>query len=219
MNKQVIVSGLALLGAVAFPFMAPSASPVEAQQSVTVQLAQQNNSGQSGTAVLTADGNTTRVVLDLANSPAGPQPAHIHTGACPDVGGVVYPLEFPQNGKSTSTINQPLSALQTGSFAINVHKSPQESSIYVACGNIAAAPGAQAAAPGAQAPASPAAAGAAPPTATAAPKPVASPAVQAPASLPRTGDGSTFMSALPAVAGAVGLAGLGIGVFVRRLRR
>jgi Cu/Zn superoxide dismutase len=213
MKKQVIVSGLALLGAVAFPFMAPAAPPVEAQQSITIQLAEQNGSGQSGTAVLTADGATTKVVLDLANSPAGPQPAHIHTGTCANLGGVVYPLEFPQNGKSTSTVNQPLSALQTGNFAINVHKSPQESSVYVACGDIPAAGGAQAAA--SPAPAAPAGLSPAP---TAAAKPAASPATTAPASLPRTGDGSTFMSAIPAVAGALGLAGLGIGVFVRRLR-
>lgn len=239
MRKQVLVSSLALLAAVAVPVALTFAVPAGAQATtVTVPLAAQNDSGQSGTATLTADGNQTRVVIDLANSPAGPQPAHIHTGTCATLGGVAFNLEFPRDGKSTSTVNTPLSALQTGGFAINVHKSPQEASVYVACGNIpaaaaaaaqpaaspAAAQPAPAASPAPAAPAVPAPATAAPlppapaPT-TAAPKPVASPAVQVPAALPRTGDGSTAMSMVPAIAGALGVVGLGLGFAVRRFRR
>jgi hypothetical protein len=249
MKSQVFVSALALVAAVAVPVVLPLAVPVGAQPTtVTIALAEENGSGQSGTAMLSAEGDQTRVVIDLANSPAGPQPAHIHTGNCgPTLGGVVFALEFPRDGKSTSLVNTPLAAVQTGGFAINVHKSPEESNVYVACGNIpavaggataaqepkpvaspaAAAPASQpvppatptaaapkpVASPAVQVPAAPAA-----PT-VAAPKPVASPAVQIPGALPRTGDGSTLMSFVPAVAGALGAVGIGLGLAVRRLRR
>jgi predicted lipoprotein with Yx(FWY)xxD motif len=79
-------------------------------------------------------------------------------------------------------------------------------------------------APAAQAAPSPAAAAPAAPAAgasQAAPKPVASPAVQVPGSLPRTGDGSTLSSTFPTiavVAGLVGLIGLGAGFAMRRFR-
>jgi MYXO-CTERM domain-containing protein len=237
MKSQLLISASALLAAVALPAALPLARPADAQPTtVTIALTQQNSSGQSGTATLSADGNQTRVVIDLANSPAGPQPAHIHTGTCETLGGVAFNLEFPRDGKSTSTVATPLSALQTGSFAINVHKSPQEASVYVACGTI---PAAAASAPGAQEPKPAASPAAAAPAAqpkpaeqkpmaqpkpaeqkpTAAPKPAASPAVQVPAALPRTGDGSTVMSMAPAIAGALGLVGLGLGIAVRRRRR
>jgi len=239
-KSQILISASALVAAVALPAMLPLATPAIAQTTITIALTQQNASGQSGTATLSADGNQTRVVIDLANSPAGPQPAHIHTGTCATLGGVAFNLEFPRDGKSTSLVNTPLSALQTGNFAINVHKSPQESSVYVACGNIPAvaagapadqpkpaaspAAAAPAASPASAAPAATAAPAAPKPVATiapttVAPKPVASPAVQMPSALPRTGDGSTIMSIVPAVAGALGLAGLGLGFAVRRRRQ
>jgi Cu/Zn superoxide dismutase len=230
MKSQVLISAFALLSAAALPVALSIAAPVSAQPTtVTIALAEENNSGQSGTATLSAEGNQTRVVIDLANSPAGPQPAHIHTGNCgPTLGGIVFNLEFPRDGKSTSLVATPLSAIQTGGFAINVHKSPQEANVYVACGNIPAVAGAQApaapetkpqASPTAAAVTQPAPSAPAPTAASVAPKPVASPAVQVPAALPRTGDGSTLMSFVPAVAGALGVAGLGIGLVARRLRR
>src|SRR5215218_3137497 len=109
MKSQVFVSALALFAAVAVPVVLPLAVPVGAQPTtVTIALAEENGSGQSGTATLSAEGDQTRVVIDLANSPAGPQPAHIHTGNCgPTLGGVVFALEFPRDGKSTSLVNTP----------------------------------------------------------------------------------------------------------------
>jgi hypothetical protein len=44
---------------------------------LSVDLAEQNGSGESGTATLTADGEKTKVVIALENPPADPQPAHI----------------------------------------------------------------------------------------------------------------------------------------------
>ncbi len=126
---------LVILGA-----LAAFALPVAAQESVTIQLREQSGSGQSGTAVLTAVGNRTRVVLTLSNPPAGVvQPAHIHEGTCANLNPQPrYPLQSLSAGRSETEIDVPLSQLLAGQFAINVHKSQQEISTYVACGEIRA---------------------------------------------------------------------------------
>jgi Cu/Zn superoxide dismutase len=215
MKTQISILASALLAAVALPMALPLTLPAIAQDAtITIAVIAQNDSGQSGTATLSADGDQTRVVIDLGNSPSGPQPAHIHTGTCANLGGIAYNLDFPRDGKSTSTVAAPLSALQSGNFAINVHRSPQEANVYVACGDI---PSAAASTTTAQQPkpaASPAAA--VPAVVTAVAKPVASPAVQIPAALPRTGDGSSVMPTVSAIAGALGLAGIVVGFAVRR---
>lgn len=117
------------------------ALPVGAQNSVMIQLSPQNNSGQSGTAELTDMGNgMTRVVLNLANSPSGPQPVHIHQGTCANLNPQpLYPLMNLVNGRSETMVNARLATILAQPHAINAHKSPQEVSVYVACGNIVAA--------------------------------------------------------------------------------
>lgn len=121
-----------------FAFMAV-AGVAAAVDPVTVQLRVQNGSGQSGTATLTDMNNgTTRVVVDLAGSPAGPQPLHIHPGTCNSLGPVLYPLTNLANGKSETMVNAPLSAMLAAPHAVNAHKSPQEAAVYVSCGEIVA---------------------------------------------------------------------------------
>jgi hypothetical protein len=104
---------------------------------VTVDLAAQNDSGQSGTATFTADGEKTKVVVDLSNPPGDPQPAHIHAGTCAELNPQPeYPLENLEDGKSETTVNAPLSELQAEDYAVNVHKSEADVETYVACGDI-----------------------------------------------------------------------------------
>lgn len=110
----------------------------EEVQSVTVSLSEQNDSGMSGVAVLTEVEGGTSVSLNLTGAPEGvAQPAHIHTGSCEDIGGVAYPLEFPVDGVSETmlevTIDELLFELP---LALNVHKSPEEVDVYVACGDL-----------------------------------------------------------------------------------
>jgi Cu/Zn superoxide dismutase len=108
---------------------------------ITVTLAEQNDSAESGTAILTAEGNQTKVVLDLqsksATAAAQPQPAHIHKGSCAKLDPTpAYGLMDVKAGTSTSTVDAKLDALRSGSFAINVHKSANEIKNYVACGDV-----------------------------------------------------------------------------------
>jgi hypothetical protein len=106
--------------------------------SVTVTLDQQNSSGQSGTAVLQDMGDgTTKVTVNISGGSAVAQPAHIHDGPCATLNPKPkYPLTSLVNGTSETIVKQPLSDLADGTYAINVHKSGTEASVYVACGNI-----------------------------------------------------------------------------------
>lgn len=114
--------------------------PAGAQNAITITMNAQNNSGESGTATLTPMGNQTKVDVNLTGAPAGPQPAHIHPGTCANLNpNPKYPLTSLTNGKSETIVNVSLTSLMTGDFAINVHKSPQEISVYVSCGDISAA--------------------------------------------------------------------------------
>ncbi|MEO6457058.1 MAG: LPXTG cell wall anchor domain-containing protein [Chloroflexia bacterium] len=45
------------------------------------------------------------------------------------------PTNQPTNGASETTVNVSLADLLAGTYAINVHKSPTEASIYTACGD------------------------------------------------------------------------------------
>jgi LPXTG-motif cell wall-anchored protein len=161
-----------------------------AQQAVTVQLSAQNNSGMTGTATLTPMGNQTRVVVTLQNAP-GPHPIHIHDGSCANLNPQpLYPLTTVMNGSSETVVNASLSSIQGAQHAINVHKSPQEASVYTACGNIPTV----AAAPAAAAPAAAAA--------------QARPA--APAQLPRTGEADFGLYGLLALGALIAAAGVGL---------
>jgi hypothetical protein len=108
-------------------------------QVVKLAMKAENGSGESGTATLTAMGAKTRVVLAITGEPAsGDQPAHIHTGACPAVGNVAYPLHDVVGGKSTTTVSASLSSLTSGTYAINVHESKAQMTKYVSCADVKA---------------------------------------------------------------------------------
>src|ERR671919_2658299 len=94
---------------------------------VTVELAEQNGSGETGTATLTAEGEQTRVVLDLSNPASDSQPAHIHNGTCANLDPApAFGLPNVESGMSEASVDVTLDALESGEYAINVHKSNDE---------------------------------------------------------------------------------------------
>ena len=105
---------------------------------VTVQLTPQNNSGESGTATFTEQGAKTKVTVAVAGAPAGvAQPLHVHKGTCAQLDPKpAYGLAALTDGKSETTIDVSLAALQAGGFAVNGHKSAAEVNTYVFCGNV-----------------------------------------------------------------------------------
>jgi hypothetical protein len=105
---------------------------------ITVKLEAQNNSGQTGTATLTPQGNMTRVVIELLNAPTSvAQPAHIHLGTCDKLDKAPkWNLEALKGGRSTTTVPVSLETILKEKTAINIHKSAAEAQVYVSCGNI-----------------------------------------------------------------------------------
>ena len=108
-------------------------------QDVNVKLGPLNTSGESGTATLSdVGGNKTKVVIAVTGQPANtPQPVHVHKGTCAQLDPApAYGLTTLADGKSETVIDQPLSSLQRERFAINGHKSAQDATTYVFCGDI-----------------------------------------------------------------------------------
>jgi hypothetical protein len=114
-----------------------------ADETITVTLAPQNGSGESGTAAITrvSDGEV-KVTVNLSGGGAAlsePQPIHIHKGTCAQLDPKpTYPLTNVVNGKSETQVTVSIIDLTTEAYAINVHKSAAEASVYVSCGNIQA---------------------------------------------------------------------------------
>lgn len=113
-----------------------STSAIPGEQ-MTVMLDAQNDSGETGTAVLKDLNGKTQVSLRITGAPATAQPAHIHIGSCPTPGEVKYPLINLVNGESETTLDVSITELKKMlPLAVNVHKSAQEIKVYVACGDI-----------------------------------------------------------------------------------
>ena len=108
--------------------------------SITMPINAQNDSGESGTVVLSDSRGGAKIVITLAGTPEEvAQPAHIHEGTCSALGPVAFPLTSLQGGFSeTKLADISLDQLLAPgpSFAINVHKSETELGSYVACGDI-----------------------------------------------------------------------------------
>jgi VCBS repeat-containing protein len=116
------------------------------EDSATIGLHEQNNSGQSGTAKITIseDGSTATVEINISGGSDEPQPAHIHAGTCANLDPKpLYPLNNVVNGHSITTLTEEsaigMPSMETSDFAINVHKSVAEAAVYVACGEISEA--------------------------------------------------------------------------------
>ena len=129
---------------------APSAQPtppvVQPVSSVVKHLAvalnAQNDSGETGSAILTDEAGKTRVVLAMnsaTDTPTVPQPAHIHIGSCKELGGIAQPLTAVQSGASETLLDLPIDELlKKLPLAINVHKSSEEANVYVSCADVMA---------------------------------------------------------------------------------
>ncbi|HZV79675.1 MAG TPA: hypothetical protein VFF60_08670 [Candidatus Binatus sp.] len=146
MHKLSIVIAAAAIAVGGYPVLADQSMPA----AVTVPIAAQNGSGQTGVATLTATSdNKTKVDISMNGEPSGAnEPAHIHPGPCKTLNPAPkYPLNPIVNGKSSTVVDVPISSLQTGAMAINVHESSAAIQNYVACGNIASAANTAPAAP------------------------------------------------------------------------
>jgi hypothetical protein len=108
-----------------------------ADTALSLELMEQNGSGQSGTATLTPVGDErTKIVMELSNPPAVPQPAHVHPGPCDDLGDPVAALANLVRGRSETTVPLSFAELRRGDLVVHAHKSEREFPISVACAPI-----------------------------------------------------------------------------------
>jgi Cu/Zn superoxide dismutase len=132
---------LVLALALAVALHAGLSSPADAQgQSTTLSLASQNNSGITGTAVITElAGGKMRVEIRANGAGAGPQPAHIHDGTCANLNPAPkFTLSSLTNGQSTTEVTGSIRDLVAAPHAIHLHKAPDELPVYVACADLKA---------------------------------------------------------------------------------
>ncbi len=110
-----------------------------------VTMNSDNNSGQSGFAVVTDRGTKGVSVLVETSAPefAGAQHAHIHLGDCGEVGMKraflteldALPAKPNRYGSTTEVGGITFAMLHTGAWIINVHDVRDEG-VYVCCGEI-----------------------------------------------------------------------------------
>lgn len=120
------------------PTPTPVVSFANGVTSVIVHLSPVQGEGQIGTAILTSDGATTTVEIEVGPVTGEAQPIHIHVGNCEDVGSVLHALQNVVNGKSMTTINLSLDEILSRAVLVNVHASYADSSNYTACGQLPA---------------------------------------------------------------------------------
>ncbi|MGH2462837.1 MAG: hypothetical protein ACRDFZ_04315 [Candidatus Limnocylindria bacterium] len=118
--------------------LALAACTAQQTASRTVELTTLNDSGVTGSAVLTDLGDgTTQVEVDV--DPAGHpnMPAHIHSGTCQNlVPQPIYPLQNVVDGQSETVIEVTLDELFAGDLALNLHFSSADFGTYTACADL-----------------------------------------------------------------------------------
>jgi hypothetical protein len=136
-----IAFSAALFGATVFAGAAfCQIDPDDTGAGTKLGMAEQNNSGETGTVTLFRRGTgSTLVILDIHSEPPGrQQPAHIHRGHdCSSIDPKpAYGLAPVINGISKTLVHAPEGKLLSGNYVVNVHASTQQIGIYVSCGEL-----------------------------------------------------------------------------------
>lgn len=149
MNKSLLIVGaigiLLIAGFLYLQSTSQTQAPTTVDQAdvmmeekqLVVNLSEQNDSGEVGVATLTEKDGKVTVSLVVDGYQPNAQPAHIHTGACPSPGAVIYPLTNVVDGNSETVLDVTLADLESQlPLAVNVHKSATEANIYTSCGDL-----------------------------------------------------------------------------------
>jgi hypothetical protein len=107
------------------------------EPTATIQLEELNDSGVSGTVVLTAQGQATRISINLTGNVTGDHVAHLHDGTCEAPGEYTYTLNpVSANGTSETVVNLTLDELLSGAYFVNVHPSEANWDTWMVCGQL-----------------------------------------------------------------------------------
>lgn len=105
---------------------------------ITLDLQEQNDSGITGEVEFspTSEGDV-EVEIEVDGSDGGPHPAHIHAGTCAELDpNPAFPLTDVVDGRSETTVDIDIGDLTAQEYAVNVHESPENADVYVACADI-----------------------------------------------------------------------------------
>lgn len=107
---------------------------------LTVGLAGQGGAGQSATAALVAQGDQTLVVIEVdGNRVTEVQEAHIHEGTCDELRAEqAVALQSTSSARSATTVDVPLDALTSGTYATVVHDVGDGAATQTSCGRVTA---------------------------------------------------------------------------------
>lgn len=132
------IAAMAALMAMAISSGVVAPVSVAAQDdAVVIDLVERNQSGVSGTATLTPDGDQTTIRIEV-EGPVGNNPVNIMTGTCQEFdANPVYALSsVDANGVSETTIDATLDDLLAEPHVINIHASPTNLGTIYACAEI-----------------------------------------------------------------------------------
>jgi hypothetical protein len=109
----------------------------------TATLAPQGGTSIAGTATVEPAGGQSKATVTLTGgAPNATYPWHVHAGACGGNGKVVgpatayTPLKTDTYGAAKVTVTLPFAAPDSGSYYVNIHKSPTDMGTIVSCGNL-----------------------------------------------------------------------------------
>lgn len=106
---------------------------------VTFPLREQNDSGVSGTVMLTEQGSATLVSIMLEGETiTGGHVAHLHSGTCEAPGDYTFTLNpVDADGTSETAVNLTIDELTSGAYMINIHPSEENWDAWMVCGELA----------------------------------------------------------------------------------
>jgi hypothetical protein len=135
-KRNILIASIAAL-CIAAPALADDMGAMKSDAK-SYKFTAQNGSGETGTVTLKPAGDdSTTVTVAITGGPADAQPAHIHPGTCAKLDPKPkFPLSPVVDGKSTTTVKEPIKELLGGGFAVNVHKSANDLATYVACADL-----------------------------------------------------------------------------------
>ncbi|CAN5740218.1 hypothetical protein BH23GEM5_BH23GEM5_12330 [soil metagenome] len=107
----------------------------------TVQFTPVGAGGHTGDVMLHAAGQQTEITVRLSGPQSGTHQGHIHSGRCPNPGGVVAPLEpittdASGGGSSTSTVSVPMTTVMDGQHVVQYHTAGGDPGPPVVCASI-----------------------------------------------------------------------------------
>lgn len=101
-----------------------------------VRLNPLNNSGADGVAVISREDKGTFVQIELTPASDVSRLAHIHSGTCAALGGIIYGLTNVENGKSFTALEASFADVTSGSPRVVAVIGVSLSSAPIACGQI-----------------------------------------------------------------------------------